>query len=86
MLKTQGDFIGRTLAQRPALQAAERLQLVGVRPANRARACATASSWWPPRPRARASATSPPRTPSVELEGWVGLALLAGGARASARA
>ena len=37
LLKKQGDFIGRALAQRPGLCAPDRLQLVGVRPLDAAR-------------------------------------------------
>ncbi len=37
MLKKTGDFVGRTLAQRAGMCAAERLQLVGIRPVDRAR-------------------------------------------------
>ena len=37
MLKKQGDFIGRALSQRAGLIAPDRLQLVGVRPVDRAR-------------------------------------------------
>jgi glycine cleavage system aminomethyltransferase T len=37
MLKQQGDFIGRALSQRAGLNAPDRMQLVGVRPVNRAR-------------------------------------------------
>ena len=79
MLKRDGDFIGRTLSQRPGLTAPDRLQLVGVRPLD-------------PNERLRngmqlAAGEAPgtslgfitSSTPSVELDGWVGLALLAAG-------
>jgi sarcosine oxidase subunit alpha len=79
MLKPHGDFIGRTLSRREGLTAPERLQLVGVRPLERsgrlrnglqliARAGSGASLGY---------VTS--STPSTELAGWVGLALLSGG-------
>jgi sarcosine oxidase subunit alpha len=79
LLKKDGDFIGRALSARPGLSAPGRLQLVGVRPIDRAqrlrngmqlvvRAAPTTSLGY---------VTS--STPSVELEGWVGLALLADG-------
>jgi sarcosine oxidase subunit alpha len=79
MLKPHGDFIGRTLSRREGLTAPERLQLVGVRPLERsgrlrnglqliARAGCGASLGY---------VTS--STPSTELAGWVGLALLSGG-------
>lgn len=79
LLKKHGDYIGRALSQRPGLLAADRLQLTGVRPVD-------------PRQRLRngmqlVSAAAPAAsqgyitssTPSVELAGWVGLALVAGG-------
>jgi sarcosine oxidase subunit alpha len=79
MLKKSGDFIGRRLAQRAGLAAANRLQLVGVRPVD-------------PRQRLRNGAqlvdAAAPReslgyitssTPSVEVDSWVGLGLLANG-------
>jgi len=79
LLKKQGDFIGRTLAQRAALNAAERLQLVGLRPTSGAQRLRNGSQLV-----ARGSpdislgyVTS--ATPSVEFQGWVGLALLSGG-------
>jgi sarcosine oxidase subunit alpha len=79
LLKKDGDFIGRALSARPGLLAPGRLQLIGVRPLDRAqrlrngmqlvvRAAPTTSLGY---------VTS--STPSVELEGWVGLALLADG-------
>ena len=79
LLKKQGDFIGRTLAQRAALSAAERLQLVGVRPTNRTQRLRNGSQLV-----ARSSPDASlgyvtSATPSVEFEGWVGLALLSGG-------
>ncbi len=79
LLKPHGDFIGRTLARRPAVSAPERLQLVGVRPVDRAQRLRNGMQL--------VSAAAPSdslgyitsATPSVELEGWVGLALLAAG-------
>jgi sarcosine oxidase subunit alpha len=80
MMKTRGDFIGRALAARPGLVDPERPRLVGVMPSNRnveLRAGAhlvepgtTTSLGW---------ITSVTR--SVELERWIGLALLSGGER-----
>ena len=79
LLKKQGDFIGRVLAQRPALTAPERLQLVGVRPTDRTGRLRNGSQLVA----ADAPGTSlgfvTSATPSVEFEGWVGLALLSGG-------
>ena len=77
MLKRRGDFIGRALKDRPGLTDPERPHLVGLRPVRREqqlRAGAhlvepgtTASLGW---------ITSVTRV--VELEGWIGLALLSG--------
>ena len=79
LLKTQGDFIGRCLAQRAALKAPRRLQLVGVRPANPRERLRNGSQLT-----ARETATDSlgyltSATPSSEFDGWVGLALLSGG-------
>ena len=75
MMKKRGDYIGRALAQRPGLTDPARPRLVGVRAARREatlRAGAhliepgtTASLGW---------VTSVTR--SVELDGWIGLAML----------
>jgi sarcosine oxidase subunit alpha len=75
MLKKRGDYIGRALAQRPGLTDPARPRLVGVRVVRREeilRAGAhlvepgtTASLGW---------VTSVTR--SVELDGWIGLAML----------
>jgi methylglutamate dehydrogenase subunit C len=79
LLKKSGDFVGRSLANRPGLNAPDRLQLVGVRPVER---------WRRLRNGTQLTARGAPgvslgyvtsSTPSTELEGWVGLALLAGG-------
>lgn len=69
------------LSQRPGLLARDRLQLVGVRAADRARRLRNGT---------QLIAGDAPQvslgyitscTPSVELDGWVGLALVAGGRR-----
>ena len=79
LLKPQGDFVGRVLAQRPALGAVDRLQLVGIRPVDHAGRL---------RNGAQLVASSAPRaslgyltsaTPAAAFDGWLGLALLAGG-------
>jgi sarcosine oxidase subunit alpha len=79
MLKPQGDFVGRVLSQRPALAAADRLQLVGVRPAVRARRLRNGMQLLAPGAPGASLGYITSSTPSVELEGWVGLALLSGG-------
>jgi glycine cleavage system aminomethyltransferase T len=79
LLKKQGDFIGRTLAQRPALTSGERLQLVGVRPKDRTQRLRNGMQLVSGEAPAASLGYVTSSTPSVELEGWVGLALLAGG-------
>jgi methylglutamate dehydrogenase subunit C len=78
MLKQHGDFIGRTLSQRAGLSAADRLQLVGVRPLDRTRRLRNGAQLVARRSRASLGYITS-STPAVELAGWVGLALLAGG-------
>jgi sarcosine oxidase subunit alpha len=79
LLKKQGDFIGRTLAQRPALASPERLQLVGVRPSDRTQRLRNGSQLVASEARNASLGYVTSATPSVEFEGWVGLALLSGG-------
>ncbi|HUA90224.1 MAG TPA: 2Fe-2S iron-sulfur cluster-binding protein [Steroidobacteraceae bacterium] len=79
MLKKQGDFVGRHLLQRPGLTAADRLQLVGVRPADPAQRLRNGLQLLSPGAGEASLGYVTSSTPSVELEGWVGLALLAGG-------
>ena len=81
MLKKQGDFIGRVLAQRPAMQAAERLQLVGVRPRQSAQRLRNGMQVVSPAAPHTSLGYVTSSTPSVEHGGWVGLALIAGGRR-----
>jgi len=79
MLKKRGDYIGRALKDRPGLTDPSRPHLVGIKPSRRAdmlRAGAhlvepgsTASLGW---------VTSVTR--SVEMESWIGLAMLRGAA------
>jgi methylglutamate dehydrogenase subunit C len=78
LLKKQGDFIGRVLAQRPALTSPERLQLAGVRPTDRAQRLRNGMQLVTREAPAASLGYITSSTPSVELEGWVGLALLAG--------
>lgn len=79
LLKKSGDFIGRTLAARPGLLGTDRLQLVGVRPADRSRRLRNGTQLVTSAARSASLGYVTSCTPSVELEGWVGLALLAGG-------
>jgi heterotetrameric sarcosine oxidase alpha subunit len=79
MLKQHGDFIGRALSQRAALSAPGRLQLVGVRPVDRPQRLRTGAQLVAPGSRTTSLGYITSSTPSVELVGWVGLALLAGG-------
>jgi len=79
LLKKQGDFIGRTLAQRPGLTSPERLQLVGVRPCDRTQRLRNGSQLVAADARDASVGYLTSATPSVEFDGWVGLALLRGG-------
>jgi heterotetrameric sarcosine oxidase alpha subunit len=79
LLKKQGDFIGRVLARRPALTAPERLQLVGVRPRDHTQRLRNGSQLVAAEARDVSLGYVTSATPSVEFEGWVGLALLSGG-------
>ena len=79
MLKKHGDFIGRALSQRAGLTAPDRLQLVGVRPLERTQRLRNGLQLVTPRARTTSLGYVTSSTPAVELDGWVGLALLAGG-------
>jgi sarcosine oxidase subunit alpha len=79
MLKKQGDFVGRALAQRPGLVAPGRLQLVGVRPLERTQRLRNGTQLVAREQPTASLGYVTSSTPSVELEGWVGLALVAGG-------
>jgi heterotetrameric sarcosine oxidase alpha subunit len=79
LLKKQGDFIGRVLAQRPALTSCARLQLIGVRPRDSSQRLRNGMQLVTAEAPTESLGYITSSTPSVELEGWVGLALLAGG-------
>ena len=79
LLKKQGDFIGRALTERPGLKAADRLQLVGVRPVDRTRRLRNGTQLVSPAQPNVSLGYVTSCTPSVELEGWVGLALVVAG-------
>ncbi|HLQ08997.1 MAG TPA: 2Fe-2S iron-sulfur cluster-binding protein [Steroidobacteraceae bacterium] len=79
MLKKHGDFIGRALSQRSGLTAPERLQLVGVRPRARAQRLRNGLQLVAPEARTTTLGYVTSSTPAVESDGWVGLALVAGG-------
>jgi sarcosine oxidase subunit alpha len=79
LLKNQGDFIGRTLAQRAGLSDVQRLQLVGVRPVSRTARLRNGSQLVAPAAPEVSLGYLTSATASVEFEGWVGLALLSGG-------
>ena len=84
MLKRDGDFIGRTLAQRPGMVdpaigcswSASGRRTAARRLRNGAQLVAPAAP-------AQSLGYVTSSTPSVELDGWVGLALLAGGPRSA---
>jgi methylglutamate dehydrogenase subunit C len=79
MLKSSGDFVGRALAQRPGMQAPDRLQLVGVRPTMNSQRLRNGAQLSDPCAPMLGLGYVTSSTPSVESAGWVGLALLAGG-------
>jgi methylglutamate dehydrogenase subunit C len=79
LFKPHGDFIGRTLALHPGRIAADRLQLVGVRPLDRRRRLRNGAQLVAAQARSTPLGFVTSSTPSVELEGWLGLALLAAG-------
>ena len=79
LLKKQGDFIGRALSGRPGMLAGERLQLVGVRPLDPARRLRNGTQLIHAAAAGESLGYVTSCTPSTELEGWVGLALLANG-------
>ncbi len=79
LLKKQGDFIGRTLALRPALGAPERLQLAGVRPLAPDARLRNGAQLVAENAPAQSLGYITSATPSAALPGWLGLALLAGG-------
>ena len=79
LLKKQGDFIGRALSGRPGMLAGERLQLVGVRPLDPARRLRNGTQLIHTAAAGESLGYVTSCTPSTELEGWVGLALLASG-------
>jgi methylglutamate dehydrogenase subunit C len=79
MLKKHGDFIGRALARRPGMLAPERLQLVGVRPVEERRRLRNGMQLVEDAAPGTSLGYITSSTPSTELAGWVGLALLSGG-------
>ncbi|MGH8263146.1 MAG: glycine cleavage T C-terminal barrel domain-containing protein, partial [Steroidobacteraceae bacterium] len=81
MLKSRGDFVGRTLAHRPALTSPDRMQLVGLRAVDRRLRLRNGAQVIGRAGSATSLGYITSSTPSVELEGWVGLALIAGGRR-----
>jgi sarcosine oxidase subunit alpha len=79
MLKTHGDYIGRALLSRPGLSMPARQQLVGVRPVNRAHRLRNGMHLVAPEAPEASLGYITSSTPSTELDGWVGLALLSAG-------
>jgi len=79
MLKSEGDFIGRELSRRAGLRAPDRLKLIGVRPVDRNERLRNGAHLVTPQAPERSLGYVTSSTPSVSGEGWVGLALLAGG-------
>jgi sarcosine oxidase subunit alpha len=81
LLKTRGDFVGRTLAARPALAAPGRLELVGLRPLDAGARLRNGAHLVDPRAPEATQGYVTSSTPSVVLPGWVGLALVTDGHR-----
>ena len=79
MLKQGGDYVGRVLAQRPGLLAADRQHLVGIRPLDSARRLRNGAQLVVPSEPATSLGFVTSSTPSTHSDAWVGLALLAGG-------
>ncbi|HJS91482.1 MAG TPA: 2Fe-2S iron-sulfur cluster-binding protein [Steroidobacteraceae bacterium] len=79
MLKSEGEFIGRALARRPGLAAPDRLQLVGLHPLDRTRRLRNGAHLVAAEAPESSLGYVTSSSPSVTREGWVGLALLAGG-------
>jgi sarcosine oxidase subunit alpha len=81
MLKTEGDFVGRVLAQRPGSTSMQRRQLIGLRPiASGAQLIAGMILVDRSAPGTNLGDVTS-CTPSVLIDSWIGLALLADGRR-----
>ena len=79
LLKKQGDFVGRALSRRPGLGAPDRLQLVGVRPVEPGHRMRNGAQLVLPGAPSASLGYLTSATPAAACDGWVGLALLAGG-------
>jgi methylglutamate dehydrogenase subunit C len=79
MLKRHGDFIGRVLSRRAGMSASDRLQLVGVRALDPGQRLRNGAQLVAREARSTSLGYLTSSTPGVELDGWVGLALLAAG-------
>jgi sarcosine oxidase subunit alpha len=79
MMKKRGDFVGRTLARRDGLVAEDRPRLVGLRPLTREQKL-RAGAHLLEREGGRSLGWVTSVTRAVELDGWIGLAMLEGGA------
>jgi methylglutamate dehydrogenase subunit C len=79
MLKKSGDFVGKALSARAGMEAPDRLQLVGVRPTGGAVRLRNGSHLVHADAPDASLGYVTSSTPSVERDGWVGLALVAGG-------
>lgn len=77
MLKKRGDFVGRVLGERPGLQDPNRLQLVGLRPLESSQRLRGGAHLREGGGASQGFVTS--ACMAAEGEGWIALALLAGG-------
>jgi methylglutamate dehydrogenase subunit C len=81
MLKKQGDFIGKVLGLRPGLHDPDRLQLVGVTPVEPGRRLRGGAHLVALAGSGGSQGVLTAACMAAEGEGWIGLALLAGGHR-----
>jgi heterotetrameric sarcosine oxidase alpha subunit len=80
MLKKRGDFVGRVLGERPGLTDPGRLQLVGLRPVDRAARLRGGANLRDAAGQEPSQGFVTAACMAAEGEGWIGLALLSGGA------
>ena len=79
MLKAEGDYVGRVLAQRPALTSPQRRQLVALRPTRRDASLRSGAQLVTREATAHSIGHISSCTPAVLLEGWLALAMLENG-------
>ncbi len=80
MLKKRGDFVGRVLGERPGLKDPNRMQLVGIRPLDPGAQLRGGAHLRDPAGQGPSQGVVTAACMAAAEEGWIGLALLAGGA------